>query len=105
MPEGPWHLAQLASLAEVCFCTVTVLGSKALRDREKHTQSVLFRARNLGDSDVHMGHCCAVLSSRASLALRPGQCVGGDQDGHFRPWERPFIYKGSEAGKSMRHQG
>lgn len=98
-PESPWHLVQLSSLAEVCF------GSKALRDREKHTQSMFSRACQLWVSDVRADHSHAGRSPvlEVSQAPRPGQWLGKLKVAV--PGHGNSTYKGSDAGDSRRPRG
>lgn len=82
------------------------MGSEALRDSKKHTQSVLFRASYLGESDVHMDHCRVALSAvLEGLTRHCGLASAWGVAKTAISGRGNSIYKGSEAGGSMRHQG
>lgn len=73
MPESPWHLAWLSSLAEARCCSIAPLGSRALGGREKHTQHLLSGACSLMESQVHRplpcrANCCPGGACRALWA-------------------------------------
>ena len=106
LPESP-------SLAEVCCCTVTPLGSGVRKNREKRTPSLPSGARSLtgGVTSVRTTAVqCQVPSWRGVASTVDSEedtqdwtTQWGGQGGHFRPWNR--MCKGSETGEHVRRRG